>query len=130
MPNISMNLTRGWLMAQIERTGLLDGELAKAGEEAVQFAVDIAPVSTGKPHEIKPGGPYPEDYFDEPGNYAESIHYIIERSHETGRKMVKVLSKDRKASWIEFGTGKGGYAQTAVFAQTRMYMASKGFKIR
>lgn len=69
---------------------------AKRGEK---YAKTIAPVNvTGKPHTLKGG------YVDRPGDYRDSIEGTV--LFVNGAWRGRVVARDYKAHWIEYGTRK------------------------
>lgn len=86
-------------------------ELAKEGEE---YAKSIAPVGDRK-HTTKSG------YVDHPGDYKDSIEGMVVMKN--GRWIGRVIARDWKAHWIEYGTAK--MPKLAVMRRTQSWLEGK-----
>ena len=82
--------------------------MAKRGEE---YAKSIAPVGE-KEHTLKSG------YVDHPGDYRDSIEGEVVLKN--GRWIGRVIARDFKAHWIEYGTKK--MPKQAVMRRTQAYL--------
>jgi hypothetical protein len=87
-------------------------ELAKKGEE---HAKSIAPVGEHA-HTLKSG------YRDEPGDYKDSIEGMVVMKN--GRWVGRVIARDYKAHWIEYGTKK--MPKQAVMRRTEEWLKGGG----
>lgn len=89
-----------------------EGVIAKA-KEVQEYWKSIAPVSDRGPHPLGRGK---EGYYDEPGDYQKSIT-IEYKVHASGYFTAKVITRDPKAHWLEYGSihnPEYGFAQRVV----------------
>jgi hypothetical protein len=93
---------RAQLPDEIPLAGIAEQVHAKALEVA-EYARSIAPVYKGRDPRAKPG------------EYRDSIT-VEEIPEHRGLPAERVITRDWKAHWIEFGTAK--WPEHAVFAQT------------
>ncbi|MFM9261870.1 hypothetical protein ACKAMS_24855 [Rhodococcus sp. 5A-K4] len=80
-------------------------------KEGAEYAKGIAPVAKA-PHTL------PSGYVDNPGDYRDSIEGVA--MFKNGRWIGRVIARDYKAFWIEFGTKR--WAKHAVLRRTREYV--------
>lgn len=82
--------------AAMATSPLVQAELIKRAEEARDYWRSIAPVGTHQ-HTLKSG------HVEKPGDYRDSIQ-VEYRRLPTGVMAARIVAKDYKSAWIEFGS--------------------------